>query len=287
MHQQNLVITTALVGLITMSCAPSVVPRLPSPLPGPEDPAVSTVPPVTSLTFSPGSYRYHLRQTAEIIAQESGNTAAPSTITTTAVFYVEITRQSDSLLLAVISVDSLRITSQGLIPQTRSGQGARLDSIFQAVLSPTLITSQGQLPDSLCQYGQLVSTARLILLPELAFEPAIPSRRVYGDTTREVSCHAGARLETLTTRQLRNSAKEPTEFSIEQQADLQGTGVLRQDSVVISGSIRTQGTASFPTGGRLPSSILTSSDGTITVQLGITKTVFRQQLNQEIRQETP
>lgn len=287
MRQQSPTITLVLLALSILSCAPGAV-HVPSlPTPQPEDYVGPTAVAVRRLILLPGSYRYRLRQTAEITAQDTGNATPPSIVTTSAFFDIDISQQGDSSYSATISVDSLRIVTEGSIPPATPRQVERIDSIFKAVLSPTLVTVERQLPDSLCTYGQLTGIAHLILLPELALELEVPSRKTYSDTTRELLCRVGTRIDGLTTRQLQNLPGEPTEFAIEQQTDLHGTGLLRQDSVRIHGSVLTRGTASFTTKSRLPSSLLTNSHGTITIQLGTTITVFRQVSNQEIRLETP
>jgi hypothetical protein len=284
MRQPNFATPAILFVLGILSCAPRapVTPSLP---PIPEE--ASSTAPVKYLVLSAGNYQYRLTQTAEIVANDSGSAATPSLVSTTALFQVVVSHQDDSSFSATISVDSLRIAPQGLIPQPTSVPVQRIDSLLQAVLSLTHVTSHSQLPDSLCVYGPFISTAQLILLPELALQLDLTSQKTYGDTARELSCRAGAHIESLTTRQLRRSAGNFLDLALEQRTDLNGAGLLRQDSVRISGSVLTRGTVSFRTESRLPSLILTTSEGTVTVQLGSNRTVFRQTSNQEIRLDTP
>ena len=286
MRQQNSVARSILFALGTLSCTPRTPVTPPLPLPTPQEVSLTTIP-VRRLVLSPGNYQYRLTQTAEVIPNDSAGTANPSLVTTTALFRVDVSQQGDSGFSATVSIDSLRITSQGSIPQTGAALVQRIDSLLQAVLSPALITSYSHLPDSLCMYGSLISTARLILLPELPLEADPTSQKTYTNTAQEISCRAGARVESLTTRQLRKLGKEVSDFSLEERTDLNGAGLLRQDSVAISGSLLTRGTVSFSTESRLPSLILTNSEGTITVQLGAKRIVFRQTSKQEIRLENP
>jgi hypothetical protein len=284
MCQPNLATPLILFALGILSCAPRapVTPSLP-PIPEEARPTA----PVKYLVLSPGNYRYRFTQMAEIVADDSGSGATPSLVSTTALFHVGVSRQGDSSFSATISIDSLSITPQGSIPQPPVVQVQRIDSLLQAVLSPSHATSHSQLPDSLCAYASFISTANLILLPELALQLDLTSQKTYSDTARGLSCRAGAHVESLTTRHLRRSLGDLTELALEQRTDLNGAGLLRQDSVRISGSVLTHGTASFRTDSRLPSLILTTSEGIVTVQLGPNRTVFRQTSNQEIRLDSP
>ena len=292
MYQWNLTILSAALICGILACTPRVVPDRSRPGPEPQRPVDPTAIAPKRLTLSPGSYRYRLSQTAEITAQDSVNTSSRNTVTTTALFYIDVSQQSDSSYSATVSIDSLRITAQGSIPQVGEAQARHLDSVLQVALSPTLVTSREQLADSLCSYGHLISTARLILLPELGLAPEVPLQGIYTDTTRELSCRAGTHIESLTTRRIQKEGGERIgqrigQLAFEQQTELYGTGLLRQDSVRVSGSVSGHGVVSFAPENRLPLSILMTSEGTITVQLGVTKTAFRQASSQEIRLEMP
>lgn len=283
MRQQNPAIAPFLLVLSILSCTAGGVPGPPRPSPIPEE---HTSPPTSTtryLILSPGIYEYRWRQTAEISTQDSGYTLTPSTTVTTALFYIDISQRADSSYSAVVSVDSLSITAQGSIPTLGLPRTERIDSILHVVLSPALVTFHERLPDSLCAYGHLVATARLILLPELALSPQVASRKTYSDTSREVSCRAGTHIESLTTRQVRRSGTDSAALAIEQKSELSGTGFLRRDSVTVSGSLSARGAAFFLKDSRLASTILMDSEGTITVRLGEAKTIFRQVSNQEIR----
>lgn len=287
MYQRHLAISTVLLGLGITGCGSGRLPSPPLPIPGPVETINPRPPRDRRLTASPGTYRYRLTQTAEIRAQGISDTMPPSTVTMEALFYVDISQESDSTVHATVSVDSIRITPQGSIPQSPVLPVTRIDSILQITFPPAPVTSGNPIPDSLCAYGSLTGVARLILLPELTLDSELPTRRTYSDTSREVSCRAGTRVEVLTTRRLKNLGINPTEFTIEQATELQGMGVLRRDSVLVTGSTTTRGTATFMEGSRLPSTVLTSSEGTITVQLGSVRTVFRQLARQEIRRLAP
>ena len=288
MHQRNLtVVPRVALALSVLACTPRAASGPSRPMPEPQE-QVGPIP-VTSkrLSLSPGSYRYRLNQTAEITARDSSQTATPNTVITTALFYVFVAQQSDSSYSATVSIDSLRIAAQGLIPQLSSAQAGRLDSILHMDLSPTLVTSQRELPDSLCAYGYLISTARLIILPQLGLGPDISSPRAYADTAREASCRAGAHVESVVATRLYRAGSQTLELTLEQSTSLHGGGLLRQDSVTVSGLVSVRGTASFSAEDRLPLLILTNSEGTITIQLGLTRTEFKQITKQEIRRENP
>lgn len=287
MYRQSLTVSTVVLSLGITSCSPGRPASLPLPVPTPVE-TTSPVPPGdTRLAFLPGAYRYRLTQTAEVRAQGISDTVPAGVVTTEALFYVNVSRESDSAVHATISVDSIRITSQGSIPPSSMSSVTRIDSILHIVFSPTLVALGNPLPDSLCTYGSLTGVGHLILLPELTLDPEVSSRKTYTDTSREMSCRAGARVETTTIRRLRSSGKNPAEFAIEQAAEFQGSGVLRRDSIFVAGSTETRGTATFADNSRLPSIVATNSEGTITVQLGPVRTVFKQLVRQEIQRLMP
>jgi hypothetical protein len=287
MHRQRPTVSTVLLSLGIMACGSGRPASLPSPTPQPAETINPTPPGERHLTFLPGAYRYRLTQRAEIRAAGVSDTVPPGIVTTEALFHVDVSQENDSAIHATVYVDSIRITSQGSIPPITAPAVTRIDSILHVRFSRILTTFGNPIPDSLCAYASLTGVARLIVLPELALDPEVSARKTYTDTIREASCHAGAHVEVLTTRHLRSLGKNPTELAIEQVAEFQGVGVLRRDSIFMSGTTATGGTISFTEDSRLPSIVVTNSEGTITVQLGPVHTVFKQLTRQEIRQVLP
>ena len=288
MHQRHLtVVPAAVVALGILACTPRAISGPSRPIPEPQEQAGPVPGASKHLSLTPGSYRYRLNQRAEITIHDSGQIASPNIVTTTALFYVSVAQQADSSYSATVTVDSLSITAEGAIPRVGLAQARRLDSILRMDVSPAIITLQRQLPDSLCSYGYLMGTARLILLPQLGPGPDISLERAYSDTSRETTCRAGAQVESVVTTRLYRSTSQPIEFALEQSTTLHGAGLLRRDSVMVSGSVSTRGTAAFGSEGRLPVWILTNSEGTITVQIGPAKTGFRQITRQEIQLQMP
>jgi hypothetical protein len=261
--------------------------RVPSP-PAPPIPSTTALPDpsiTTHLRFSPGIYRYRLTQTAQIQADGLPDTL-PSTSITGALFLVQVTSSDASTFELTVSVDSINIATQGSIPPRSATPVRTLDSILHITITPSQTITQVYLPDSLCVYGHLISIAREILVPELPLLTESPSKNPYLDTATFTSCRAGVIVETLTTRQLRDSGRDPPEFHIQQTAEFRGTGFLRRDSITVSGSTSTEGTLSFQQGNRLPSVLESKSHGRITVRLGISTTVFQQTSSQKIHLET-
>jgi hypothetical protein len=283
MRRHNIVLTLSFLAVITLACTARKTPPRP---PAPISPEVrvpgQSVP--TYLRFSANVYRYRFQQRAHITAEASPDTV-PSTIVTQALILVAVTADADSSIRVSVSFDSISISTQGSIPSRGLSQVTRLDSVLQVQFSNANTRIQMHSPDSLCAYGQFVSAARDLLLPELAIQVISPGDSVYTDTIVENSCRAGTSIEMITTQQLQDLGHEPPEFSLQQQAEIRGVGLLRRDSIAISGSIATFGTATFATANRLPSLVQTNSKGMITVRLGTITTVFSQISQQEIRLE--
>jgi hypothetical protein len=267
-----------------MSCtsrAPSpATPPLPS-TPGGVDPSPSLA---NYLRFTPGTYRYRVAQTARIQAEGSVDTV-PSVVTTEAILLISVWSDSDSTFDITVSIDSINIATQGSIPRRSAGQVTRLDSIVHVAFTPTSVITQVHLPDSLCTYGGFIGIAREVLVPELPLWIEGPSKRTYTDTATVTSCRAGAKLESLTTREVHDLGRDPPEFSIKGRTVLRGMGLLRRDSIVIGGSTSTRGSLIFEQGNRLPSILQSESEGMITITLGASRTVFRQTSTQAIHLE--
>jgi hypothetical protein len=276
----------AVVASLLATAAPACTTRTPSPAVPVPIPGLPTAdrPPVRYLRFSPGIYHYRFQQRTQIDAEGSTDTV-PSIISTQATIAVAVTVEADSSVQVIVSFDSISISTQGSIPSRGFSQVSTLDSIIRTRFSHAGIVVEAQLPDSLCAYSQFVSTARELLLPELAAEVQSPGRRVYRDSVSQHACRAGIPIEFVTTRELHNQRRDSIEFMLRQQTILQGAGMTRRDSLIVSGSISTHGTVSFASGNRLPSVVQTQSEGTIRVRLGSLTTNFRQTSQQEIRLE--
>ena len=282
MRLQELVVIAGLGGF-AVGCASTTPapPVLPPGIPQIPTPAEATT---RFHSFSPSLYRYHFEQTADIRAEGSADTI-PGSIMTRATLLVTVRAESDSIFGVAVTIDSISITTQGSILPQRSERPLRLDSVLSAEFSRTGVVATSQLPDSLCAYSHFVTIARELILPELPIQLHSPTSQVYTDTIIDRACRAGTEIAVTITRELRDHGREPTELALQQRTQLQGAGVLRRDSIKVSGSITSHGTASFATANRLPSHVQTRSAGTITVQLGNTITVFHQTTVQTIRLE--
>jgi len=282
MHQPHISVFALALLLANAACATGS--RPPTPIPGPGTPTGATPELVqaTHLRFSPGTYRYQFTQTAEISGSGSADTV-PGTIITRALIYAVVTTQADSSFAVSISFDSIAVSTQGSIPPRGTSQLASLGSIIHGVFSQTTTSTEIHLPDSLCSYGQLASVGREVLLPELAFEAELPTRRTFTDTTTYRSCRAGIAVDVTTTRELKPVSRSTGEMALEQESTVQGLGVLRRDSITVTGSVSTRGRVSFERLNRLPTLLQSESHGRITVRLGSTTTHFRQHSTQAIQ----
>jgi len=281
-HRLNKVlgVFTALIGGCTASG--SRAPTIPAPVPAETD--TGSTEDLGELRFSAGSFHYHLREKTRIQAQGSADTTS-SAITTTALLSVEVTPYGDSDYDVVVSIDSLKISTEGLIP-SRSATGiSSLGPILRASFRADTTTVNSYLPDSLCAYSQFIMAARRILLPRVPVRIRTLPPEVWVDTATITSCRAGSRIEMLTSQEIRPLGQEPHKFALHETTELRGAGILHRDSVVVSGSIRTLGSVSFPRRSRLPSLVETESDGSITVRLGSSIIVFQQSSTQHIEQD--
>ena len=277
--------TTLLASAVALAggCTPRVSP-LPVPDPTLPPSPISSTPGVLTYRFSPDTYRYRFQQTADIRSDGPGDTI-PSTITTRGIFLVRVTTEVDSSISILVSVDSISIASQGSVPARGLQQVLALDTVMVARFSRSSAITTSRLADSLCAYGHFATTARELLLPELGIELTTPTQEIYKDTVTQHSCRAGVALALATTRQVRDLNRSPTEFTVEQHTEIRGAGMLRRDSIIVTGSVTTRGAVQFGTGSRLLSLSRTRSEGTITVRLGSTITTFRQTSTQELKLE--
>ena len=262
--------------------------------------APATIPPVLAdttnigitedprdLSFSAGSFQYRLRQSTKVHADGSTDTT-PSSIMTTALLSVNVTSHSDSAHDVTVLIDSLQMSTEGLIPPRSAADISSLGPVLQASFRGNATTIETYLPDSLCAYSQFVMAARQILLPPLPIQIRTPlSPQVWVDTASLVSCRAGSRIEMLVIQQISDLRTEPHQFALDERADLRGTGMLSRNAVTVSGSIRTRGSISFTGRSRLPSLVQTESKGSITVQLGNSTIVFQQSSTQHIEWQEP
>jgi hypothetical protein len=112
----------------------------------------------------------------------------------------------------------------------------------------------------------------------------LPATTIYADTSSTASCISDVILHNRAIRQVETSGSTLPEFRITQQTETTGAGIVRRDSVSVSGSVSSRGTASFHTTTRLPTSIDLTSEGRITVTLGVAHTTFLQTSSLTIRQ---
>jgi hypothetical protein len=236
------------------------------------------------LTFSAGSFQYRLRQNTKVHAEGLADTT-PSSITTTALLSVDVISLGDSAYDVTVSIDSLQMSTEGLIPSRSVTAISFLDPVLQAFFRGNKTTIETYLPDSLCAYSQFVTAARQVLLPLLPTRIKTPLSQVWVDTVSLVSCRAGSRIEMLVVQQISDLRREPREFALDERAELKGAGMLSINAVTVSGSIRTHGSISFTGGSRLPSLLRTESEGSITAQVGDSTMVFQQTTTQYIEQQ--
>lgn len=273
----------AAVCLLAGACArPSQsVPTATPPLPAG---VLDTGAPATSryLTLEPGQFQYRLVQSAQI---QTDTSPVASSVVTRARLLVDVSTQTDSSYQLVVSIDSVQITPSGSIPPRLIPELVSLGAILRASIGPTGGVTEASLPDSLCAYSQFISAARDLVLPQLPLRVTTPLNNIKADTTTTVACRAGTRVNMVTVRELKELSTEPRELGLSGRTELAGTGALQRDSVTVTGTISTRGKASFLGAARLPSTVQTESEALITVRLGASTTLFRQNSALEIRQE--
>lgn len=276
-------VLSVLIGACTTSGsrAPTVIPAVPA-----EAVTTGITEDPRDLNFSAGSFQYRLRQDTKVHTEDSTGTIR-SSITTTALLLVDVTSHSDSAYDVIVSIDSLQMSTEGLIPSRSVADISSLGPVLRASFRGNNTTIETYLPDSLCAYSQFVTAARQVLLPPLPIQIKTPLPQVWVDTVSLISCRAGSRIEMLVIQQIRDLRREPQEFALDENVELRGVGMLSRNSVMVSGSIQTRGSVSFAGSSRLPSLIQTQSEGSITVQLGNSTLVFQQNSTQHIEQQNP
>jgi hypothetical protein len=261
-----------------------------SPLPPGNYPDTGVTIEEARLVLRPGQFRYDLVLNGRIQVEGEAD-SLQSLITTTAVLVVDVADHNDSTYEVRVTADSLHVAAPQLSRQQIPIGPVYLGPVLRASLTPHSVTVESQLADSLCAYGQVLSTARELLAPQLALGGSLLQRASTRDTATTVVCRGGARVSAYTTRDLSNSRRNlpnPLEFMIRGRTELVGTGVLRNDSVAVTGSLTSQGSMTFLNGLRLPQKVQTQSTGRIQVRIGDSTTVFQQTTDQsvELRQVT-
>jgi hypothetical protein len=248
--------------------------------PGPADTGATAPLPVMSLV--PGLSRYDLEQQA-IVRVEGHEDSLPHTITTKALLLVEVLMHNDSSYDVTVSVDSLNQIAEGF-GRSSPAHPTTLGSVLRVSFSPGGNSAQAQLPDSLCAYSQFVTVARHLVLPRIPAQLMTEPDKMPPDTMHIAGCRAGIHISVESTQEVRNLSGSPLQVSIEERATVKGSGMMQQDSVMIEGSLRAQGTASFTVGSRLPSLVQSQSEGAIKVELADSTVTFRQRITQHLRQ---
>jgi hypothetical protein len=273
---------------VSMACAPSRS-GLPPVTTVPPNPAADTgaTPSAKEFAFLPGHFEYGLAQTSRVHALGSADSIS-GTVLITARLIMDVARINDSIYEVSASIDSLQTVTGGSIPSRLGAHPHHwsLGPVLRAWLGPDGSRVESSLADSLCAFGQLVSLARDLLLPQLPSRVLAPVHSVKTDTARIAACRAGSQLELLVTRQISSPGAEPPQVNLQGTTEVKGGGTLGRDSVRISGSVTTRGVASLTGGSRLPSFLQTQSEGFITVQLGDSTTVFRQTSTQHLEQRS-
>ena len=274
--------------IVSWACA--TAPSLP-----PEGPVVPPVPDSTltvtprTLRLQPGTAVYEFRQSSDI-RPELVTDSSYTTITTDALFSVVITPQSDSTHEISISADSIRIVTSGsALSRNQRTQllPISLGTILRTSLGRTASSIQVVLPDSLCAYGQLIGAAQEIILLALPVGASLLEDGRWSDSSRFSTCRAGTTVETHLWREIAYSPSQPIELALRGLATVQGAGTMRADPVTVAGTVTSSGKAFIDGENRLPTIIRTESQGTISVHLQDSTTVFRQQSVQEWRQRSP
>jgi len=288
MRKLTLTPSVAVIGVLVAACTPSrsTVPTVTLPYPPTERTDTGAPRNVRYLTLIPGHFKYHFVQNATV-EPEPRTDAGMGNLSMRARLLVDVSSDADSIHDVIISIDSLQMTTDGPIPSRPMRELLSLGPVLQVSISTNQITVESTLPDSLCSYGQLVIVARDLLLPQLPAQITDQPLQMRTDSTTATTCRAGTRISLLVIRQLRDLGTQPAEFAFEGKTELTGTGMLGRDSVTVSGSISTRGSALFTGGSRLPSLVRTASEGWITTKLGDSTIVFRQKSTQELQEQQP
>ena|SRR5688572_16717232 len=287
MRKPTLATSVAAISGLMAACTPSrsTVPTTTLPFPPAERTDTGAPRNARYLALIPGHFKYHLVQNATVEAEPRAD-AGVANLSMKARLLVDVSSDADSTYGVVISIDSLEMTADGPIPSRLIPGLVSLGPVLRASINTNQTTVESTLPDSLCTYGQLVTAARDLLLPQLPAHISAQPLQTRTDTTTATTCRAGTRIRLLVIRQLTNLGTQPAEFALDGKTELTGTGMLGRDSVTVSGSISTRGSALFAGTSRLPSLVRTASEGSITTKLGNSTIVFHQKSTQELREHT-
>jgi hypothetical protein len=280
--------TFPLLIVLTWACAtaPAIPPEQPDILPTADSTAAL---PSRVLQLTSGSTVYEFVQSSEIHPETIADTRY-SSIRTEALFSVTMSAQNDSVHELMVSVDSLRITTTGSAPGHSQGLNMlpfSLGAVLRASFTPQTRSMQRLLPDSLCAYGHLESAAQEILLLPLPSPALLGEANRWSDSSRSSTCRAGTTIETHRHHEITYLANQPNELSLRSTAIVQGAGLMRTDSLTVSGTVTTVGKATLNGDDRLPIRLQTQSHGTISIQLGDSTTTFQQESTQEWRRRLP
>ena len=262
--------------LLTVSgCSTSASRTLPLPTLPSDRPDTGLTAGLATLALRAGQFRYDMLHNATLQVEGEADTLQ-SLITTRGVLVVDVTDSGDSTYMVTVSADSLRLDTQGPAPSPTTIGPIQIGPILQAIFGRTAVTVENQLADSLCSYGQLLSTARELLVPQLPTDGIVSPRANTTDTAITTVCRAGARITSYATRDLTDTRRQPQQFVVRGRTELAGMGVLRKDSVAVTGSLTSKGNVFFRESLRLPQKVETEATGKIRVQVGDSTTVFRQ-----------
>jgi hypothetical protein len=259
---------------------PPAPPRVPDMSPAP-DSTPGAAPRL--LKLEPGTVVYAFTQTSEIRPEQAIDTARAGVVVT-ALLTVRVTPQADSLNEILVSADSVRIATTGSVaPRTQHFPGLpiSLGPVIRAVLGPNTRSLHATLADSLCEYGQLVNAAREVILFALPHSVPLTEQARWADSSQFSTCRAGTTVQTYSLLDISYSRSRPNELLLRSTGTILGGGRMRSDSVNVRGTVQTTGQAMLEADTRLPAFVHTESSGTVTVSLGDSTTVFRQQSTQE------
>ena len=239
--------------------------------------------PTRILQLRAGTTVYEFKQSVEVRPQAISDTTY-SNIATQALFSVTVVPQNDSIHEITVAVDSLRIISTGPAPvRTQGVQSSPLSlgTILRSSLGPRSRSIDIMLPDSLCAYGHLVSAAQEILLLPMPSTALLAQGANWSDSSYFSTCRAGTTIGTQAIREISYIGAQVSELSLRSTGTIHGAGLMRTDSLSISGTVTSSGRATLTGDERLPLLILTQSEGALSVRLGDSTTVLHQRSTQE------
>jgi hypothetical protein len=272
-----------LAGLLSlgMACSPSrSVPPVVTPPRTPDPVSVEPSPERRiTLLVKPDTILYELTQVARFRPLGSDTV---SIVHTRAILSLFIAKQDDSSYEATVSVDSLQVHNEGGSQRPILGRPALLGVILRGQLTAAGQLIQHTLPDSLCTYGHLVAVAEELFTPRLGISVEVRGTETWTDTLHSSVCRTGSRVSVQTIRETRSSLNGGLTLQSQGRSVLDGRGLLRRDSVVITGDLSVESTTSFREA-RFPISVTTQSEGNITIRLADSTAVFRQTVGHQLQ----